>query len=69
MSAKNVDLILVDIGLNDKPHTDPEFQETVAYFEDADRISTAAKEASLLKERKKQGEAPICSHYHSNHVL
>jgi len=59
VSAKNVDLILVDIGLNDKPHTDPEFQETVAYFEDADRISTAAKEASLLKERKKQGEGRL----------
>lgn len=59
MSAKNVDLVLVDIGLNDKPHNDPEFKEYVAYFEDVTRITDAAKEASLLKERKKQGEGRL----------
>lgn len=56
---KGLDLILVDISLNDKPHHDPEFREYVAYFEGEGGLSAAAKEASLVKERKKQGEGRL----------
>jgi hypothetical protein len=57
--VKKTDLVLVDIGLNDKPHHDPEFREHVAYFEESDKLSATAREVALAKERKKQGEGRL----------
>jgi hypothetical protein len=65
---RGVDLILVDIGFNDKPHHDPEFKEHVTYFEDADRLSRAAKEAAIIKERKKQGEGRLLMQLLLRHI-
>ena len=45
--------------MNDKPHHDPEFRENVAHFESEEGITPAAREASLIKERKKQGEGRL----------
>lgn len=56
---RDADIIIVDIGFNDKPHHDPEFKERVSYFESAELLSAAAKEASLVRERKKQGEGRL----------